>query len=263
MFVALKLVKVGVDQAIKRKGKKQEAQKFQQPNPNFAYPQPYQMGPYPTGVAPGVEVKYVVPEAPISKSAKIINMIMSIIRFCQLVFGLTVIGLYGTDVHHDHEDGYAANGKWVFAVVAAFLATMTAIIHMIVPFLKKGVSNSTNPKQLMPLFMWEFVLCVVWLALFGIFGKMYIGVYSTSDSSSSTSKRSASGRGGFQNDSSDDDTTDTSLGDMAKINRMRHAVWIDLVNLILWVITATWVFIRYMKNRKAVVAAAVFEGEKV
>lgn len=52
---------------------------------------------------------------------------------------------------------------------------------------------------------WDFVLFILWCALFGVFGKMYIG-------------------------------TNSAYSD--GITRMKNAVWIDLINLILWFVSA-------------------------
>ncbi|KAJ5100462.1 hypothetical protein N7456_006514 [Penicillium angulare] len=226
MFVAAKLLKTGYTEAKKHKAKKQAKAQAQYPNPNNGpYPEPYQMSGYPQGVAPGVDVRYQPDTPPPGKRTRLVSMITSAVRFLQFVFGLAVIGLYGQDVHHDHEDGISANAKWIYAVIVGILATSTSGIHMVLPFIIKGVNNSTNPKLQLPQFVWEFILCILWLTLFGIFGKMYIGVHA--------------------------DDSNKSLGDAAKINRMRHAAWVDLVNLLMWVFTASWALMRWLKNKRA------------
>lgn len=122
---------------------------------------------------------------------------------------------------------------------------------MIVPFLTRKVNYKPGAKLQLPRFAWEFVLCVLWLTLFGIFGKLYIGVY-PSDSTSDSSKR---------------DTTTSSisttgeLGDASKINRMRHAVWVDLVNLVFWAVTASWALLKWLKARREDGPVA-FDAEK-
>lgn len=55
------------------------------------------------------------------------------------------------------------------------------------------------------LFVWDALLFILWIALFGLFGKMYIHA-------------DAQGDGG--------------------ITRMKHAVWIDLVNALFWLVSA-------------------------
>ncbi|KAJ5134165.1 hypothetical protein N7526_005530 [Penicillium atrosanguineum] len=175
------------------------------------------------------------------------GMLISALRFFQFVFGLAVIGLYGQDVHHDHKAKDTWNAKWVFALIVGFLATSTAVIHLIVPFLTRKVNYRPGAKLQLPRFAWEFVLCVLWLTLFGIFGKLYIGVY-PSDSNSDSSKRDAT-------------STTSELGDASKINRMRHAVWVDLVNLVFWAVTASWALLQWLKARRED-GPVVFDAEK-
>ncbi|CAG8116883.1 unnamed protein product [Penicillium salamii] len=219
-FLAVPLLKLGFSQAKKYKAKR-DAQKYQDAGvypPNYQ-PDNYPLSGYPPGAAPGTTVDY----TPESKRAKLSFMLFSVLRFLQFVFGLTVIGLYGRDVRHDHVHNNAWHSQWVYALVAAFLATSTALIHLVKPFIMSKLKATTapNPALLLPQFAWEFVLCVLWLALFGVFGKMYIGVYPKEDAS-----------------------------DASRVNRMRHAVWIDVINLGFWVMSASWVLMRWLKSRK-------------
>lgn len=126
-------------------------------------------------------------------------------------------------------------------------------------------------------FVWEFGLVVAWLTLFGIFGKMYLGVNPASasgtgkrdlNSTSSSNSRAASMGGGNVNGTGTATTTATGagagtgnsgLGDASKINRMQHAVWVDLANLAMWAVTASWLMLRWFKGRRA---AKSGDGEK-
>lgn len=141
-------------------------------------------------------------------------------------------------------------------MIAAFLATSTAAVHMILPFLMRRVTHRPNPKLKLPQFVWEFILCILWLTLFGIFGKMYIGVYPSQ--SNDFSKRDTT----TTDSSSSTSSSSSGLGDAAKIDRMRHAVWIDLVNLVMWVVTASYVLLRWLKSRRAVDGAEMVDAEK-
>lgn len=256
-FLVVPLLKFGLSKAkTHHAAKKQakQAEQFQQPGyaPDCGPEPPIQMSNYPPNVRPGADIQYQSnPAEPISKGTKLMGMFISGVRFLQFVFGLTVIGLYGKDVRHDHEDGQW-HAKWVFAMITAFLATSTAAVHMILPFLTRRANYQPNPKLKLPLFVWEFVLCVLWLTLFGIFGKMYIGVYP------SESKHS----GKRDTDTSSNSSSSSGLGDASKINRMRHAVWIDLVNLIMWIVTASWVLLRWLKSRRAADGAEMADAEK-
>jgi hypothetical protein len=82
----------------------------------------------------------------------------------------------------------------VYAEVTASLSAITALLYLI-PF------TSRIPF----VFVWDTILFILWIALFGLFGNMYI-------------KANAQGDSG--------------------ILRMKHAVWIDLVNALLWLISA-------------------------
>ena len=201
-------------------------------------------------------------------------MFMSAIRFLQFVFGLTVIGLYGQDVRHDHIDEHTWSPKWVYAVATAFLATMTTVVHFILPCCLRRLKAASKTSLHLPQFCWEFVLCVLWLTLFGIFGKMYIGVYPASDVSSSSSNSNSTSNSTSSISSSNSNSNSTSLsdivvkrdtlsalGDAFKIDRMRHAVWVDLINLAFWCTTASWILLRYLKARRAAATAWNESGE--
>lgn len=241
-MLALKVLELGYSQAKKHKAKKQaEKQQQQQQSQQPPYPdnQPYPMSEYAPNVAPGADIHFpppATPAEPASKRAKLATMLVSGLRFLQFVFGLTVIGLYGRDVHHDHADKHTWHARWVFALVAAFLATVTAAVYMALPFCMARVSYRPSPALKLPQFLWEFAICVLWLTLFGIFGKMYIGVRPS------------------------DDKGVAGLGDKSKVDRMRHAVWIDLINLAMWVATASWVLLRWLKGRRGPV---VVDAEKI
>jgi hypothetical protein len=196
-FLAFKLLRIGVKEAKKHKAKKNACDTTTTESEGINLDRNTNM-PFPAD----------------STAARnpLITLLETILRFIQFVFGLTVIGLYGQDLH-----GAGKAAKWVYAVVTALLATVTAAVYLVLPFLMKGQTPVARRVRLqLPLFIWESVLCVLWLTLFGIFGKMYIGDYSEGD----------------------------------KVTRMRHAVWVDLVNLGLWVGTMGWVGLRWWRGVK-------------
>ncbi|KAJ5360508.1 hypothetical protein N7517_009699 [Penicillium concentricum] len=247
-FLAVPLLKLGYSQAKKYKAKK-DLQKYQTTGvypPNYQ-PEQHPMSGYPAGATPGTTMHFESPPQEQTKSAKMTFMLFSTVRFLQFVFGLTVIGLYGKDVHHDHSDKHTWHSKWVYALITAFLATVTAAIHLILPFVMRKAKPGAGPGPalLLPQFAWEFVVTVLWLTLFGIFGKMYIGVHPVEGSGAKV-----------------DAATTSELGDASKINRMRHAVWIDIINLVFWVMTASWVLVRWLKSRRSTASEAGFDSEK-
>lgn len=66
------------------------------------------------------------------------------------------------------------------------------------------------------LFIWDTILFILWIALFGLFGNMYI-------------KEHAEGDGGVQ--------------------RMKNAVWVDLVNALLWLVSAVGMAVYFVQKR--------------
>ncbi|KAI9676110.1 MAG: hypothetical protein M1817_000854 [Caeruleum heppii] len=127
------------------------------------------------------------------------------LRSLQLVLALAVAGLYGTDLNNARKNGLGGDSRWIYAEVVAGLSGLTALIFMI-PYLKIHI-----------LFVWDAFLCLLWLIVFGIFGKIYI-----------------------QQGAKDD----------VGIQRMKNAVWVDLVNMLLWFVTAVWGAISWRAQSK-------------
>ncbi|KAK0105187.1 hypothetical protein ONS95_004417 [Cadophora gregata] len=129
----------------------------------------------------------------------------SVYRFIQLVFALAVCGLYGVDLNRANKAGKYSDGKWIYAEVTASLSAFTAVLY-IVPF----------TPRIPFMFVWDLILFILWIALFGLFGNMYI-------------KENAEGNSG--------------------IKRMKNAVWIDLVNALLWLVSAMGMAIFWFRHR--------------
>ncbi|KAF7193774.1 hypothetical protein HII31_04843 [Pseudocercospora fuligena] len=134
------------------------------------------------------------------------GIIRLILRFLQFVLAITVAGLYGTDLHHGSQAGVAADGKWVFAEVVAGMAAVTVLVYGVLKFIPGEFT-----------FWWDWILFILWTALFGLFGKIYIPA----------------------------DPTPEQHGQQ----RMKSAVWVDLVNMLLWFITAVWTTIVFFRRR--------------
>jgi len=132
-------------------------------------------------------------------------IIHSIFRIFQIILALTVCGLYGVDLNHADKAHKYSDGKWVYAEVTAALSAFTALLYLI-PFTSR-----------IPLaFVWDTILFILWIALFGLFGNMFI-------------KEHAEGNKGVQ--------------------RMKNAVWIDLVNALLWLTSAVGMAMYWIKHR--------------
>ena len=128
-----------------------------------------------------------------------------ILRFFQFVLALTVCGLYGVDLHAAHQHNSYVDGKWVFAEVVGGLSAFTVLIYGI-PFFKSYWA-----------FAWDWVLFILWTALFGLFGHIFIGAKPTPK------------QGGQI--------------------RMMHAVWVDLTCMLLWLVTAIYATVIWFRNR--------------
>ncbi|CZS91656.1 uncharacterized protein RAG0_02180 [Rhynchosporium agropyri] len=129
----------------------------------------------------------------------------SVYRFLQFVFAITVCGLYGVDLNRANQAGKYSDGKWIYAEVTASLSAVAALLYLIpltarIPFV----------------FIGDLILFVLWIALFGLFGDMYI-------------QEHAEGNKG--------------------IARMKNAVWVDLVNALLWLVSAAAMAVFWVRQR--------------
>ena len=128
------------------------------------------------------------------------NLASIALRFLQTVFALAVIGLYAQDLRRAAQQHKYADSKWVFAVATASLSAATGIVVGALVAWAGFASVSI-------IFPWDGVLVVLWAAVVGIFGSMYVGENPEMD---------------------------------AGVERMKDAVWVDLVCLGLWCLGAGW-----------------------
>ncbi|KAL9048748.1 MAG: hypothetical protein Q9162_007565 [Coniocarpon cinnabarinum] len=144
------------------------------------------------------------------------NISKLIVRFLQFVLGLTVAGIYGNHVHSQSSHNQASDSSFIFAVVVGGLTCVTTIAYSI-------------PKvKVYYCFFWDWMLVIFWLALFGKFAGLFLN------------RNANNPKASFQG-------TNTQ--------QMKNAVWVDLISLSLWVITAaygTWVFLRRRKMTRDV-----------
>lgn len=92
----------------------------------------------------------------------------TVLHLLCFAFGIAVCGLYGRDISRasKHPDGYA-DGKWVYAVVVGAMSVVTSVVYW-VPFVLR-VSGVVMP-------VWNFVLFVLWSAVFGVFAKVRVSI---------------------------------------------------------------------------------------
>ena len=92
----------------------------------------------------------------------------------------------------------------VYAEVVAGLAAVTSLVYAL-PFFKSY-----------KIFPWDVMIFILWTALFGVFGNLYIG---------------------------EDPEGDKDVA------RMKHAVWVDLVNMLLWFVSSVVGASLWWRNR--------------
>lgn len=126
------------------------------------------------------------------------NILNIVLRVLQIIFALAVVGLYAQDLNKaDKVDKYS-DSKWGFATAIGVISAITALVYGVLPIIVRTFTSAI-------LFAWDFILFILWVAVFGLFGSLYIKV-------------DPKGDGG--------------------ISRMKNAVWIDLINMLLWFVSA-------------------------
>ncbi|KAJ5671606.1 hypothetical protein N7507_000733 [Penicillium longicatenatum] len=119
------------------------------------------------------------------------------LRTLQFVLAITVAGLYGVDLAHATKTNNTAPTEWVYAEFVSAVSAITCIVHCFVTVVHVAWSA------------WDGILFVLWLAQIGVFGTLYSS--------------------GVKNKLYENVTL--------SVPRMRAAVWIDLVNMLLWFAT--------------------------
>lgn len=222
-FVLFKIFRFGYSETKKYKAKKQATQQPPQPGP-YDGPRDFNNEQYPMDAYPPPLPDQTPPPAAMGKGARAKSLVSTILAIFQFAFGLAVIGLYSQDINSAHGNGDSAPSQWVYAVVTAFVSTVTALLYLILGWWwAKRVKLAFSQRQglFLPLFVWESVIVILWLVVFGIFGEKYIGVYHVG------------GKDG---------------GD-SKVTRMRRAVWVDLACLVFWIASAAWRGVRWWKGK--------------
>ncbi|KAF4589108.1 membrane-associating domain-containing protein [Ophiocordyceps camponoti-floridani] len=100
----------------------------------------------------------------------------------------------------DLRDGYSSDSRRVYAVVVGGLSAVTCGVYAVPKLLKK-----IN----VPAASWSLVLFILWIAAFGVFGSTYIKM-------------------GYDGKTESD----------GHVRRMKAGVWVDLVNALLWFVSA-------------------------
>jgi hypothetical protein len=88
-------------------------------------------------------------------------LLFSILHFSQFVLAVTVCALYGIDLDRSRKANIDPDGKWIYAEVVGGLSALTAILFC-VPFILRFAV----------VWAWNLILFILWIALFGIVGKV-------------------------------------------------------------------------------------------
>ncbi|KAG9957893.1 hypothetical protein KCU61_g8767, partial [Aureobasidium melanogenum] len=123
------------------------------------------------------------------------TLILLILRAIQTLLSLTTLGLYATALAKHPE----APSSCIYAIICSTTTLLTLTIYSLPKF------------PTIKFFLWDFVLAVLWAALGGVFGMIYL---------------------------SDSEKEDERIQDIE--TRMRAAVACDLVVMVCWVVTAGW-----------------------
>jgi len=127
-------------------------------------------------------------------------------RFIQMIFALAVCGLYGADLHNANKHHVPSDSKWGYAVAVGSLSAISALIYMIPMIVSIPL-----------LFIWDTILFIFWVAVFGVFGKLYIHTDPQGDSG---------------------------------IQRMKNAVWVDFLNALFWLGSAIGMLVYFIKHMR-------------
>ncbi|PTU25274.1 hypothetical protein P175DRAFT_0401433, partial [Aspergillus ochraceoroseus IBT 24754] len=178
-----------------------------------------------------------------SKREQARYLVTCALRVLQLAMGLAVIGLYAQEINAARAAASGTSGtahrpaRCVLAETTGVLACMTATacLGLEVWWKKRGREGlGRRARVQMPLFAWEGLLVVLWLVVFGVFGAVYLGARHRDKESSAGADAGAGA-----------DVLDEGI----RLVRMRRAVRVDLVNVLLWAASATWSGLRWWRGK--------------
>ena len=144
-------------------------------------------------------------------------------RGLQFIFALIACGFYGHRVDEDHDSGNGFSVEWIYALAIAGVSATTSLLFVAVtpmgalPY----VGSRLKLVKTYRAFPWDLSLFIAWLVVFGIFAGIFLH-------------------------RSDDDKYKG-----AKTGPMKVAVWIDLVNTLLWLISGVYGAVKSFLGKKA------------
>ncbi|KAF0329637.1 hypothetical protein GQ607_003205 [Colletotrichum asianum] len=133
-------------------------------------------------------------------------------RGLQFLFALIACGFYGNRVQADDKADNGSSPEWILAITVAGTAAVSSVLFVLatplsaIPFIGSRVKLFKTYRA----FAWDLFLFIMWIVVFGIFAGIFL-------------KRSSE---------------DKYKG--ASTTAMKTAVWVDLVNAILWLISGVY-----------------------
>ncbi|KAF5503691.1 hypothetical protein CGCF413_v005563 [Colletotrichum fructicola] len=133
-------------------------------------------------------------------------------RGLQFLFALIACGFYGNRVQADDKADNGFSPEWILAITVAGAAAVSSVLFVLatplsaIPFIGSRVKLFKTYRA----FAWDLFLFIMWIVVFGIFAGIFL-------------KRSSE---------------DKYKG--ASTTAMKTAVWVDLVNAILWLISGVY-----------------------
>ncbi|KAI1453538.1 hypothetical protein F4805DRAFT_442981 [Annulohypoxylon moriforme] len=125
-------------------------------------------------------------------------VLRGVLRSLQFIFAIVVAILYGIDLHNATVASTGIDSSWIYAEFVVAVSMLTCILHLFLAVTRFIWC------------LWDWVVFILWVAQFGVFGTIYIG--------------------GKQDNDVPDFKPSTS--------RMHAAVWIDMISMVLWFASA-------------------------
>lgn len=135
------------------------------------------------------------------------NIPRLVVRGLQFVLGIVIVGIYGERVHKGREDAEDASAAWVFGLIVSMAACITALVFAVVA----PLGAVTRRFKTHRLFGWDLTLFVLWITTFGVFAQIFLH-------------------------RDDDDASYKGASTTVE----KGAMWLDLANSILWLVSGVY-----------------------
>ena len=133
-------------------------------------------------------------------------------RALQFLLAIIACGFYGDCLDAERKAGHGFSPEWIFAVTLAGASAITAVLFVAatplgaIPYIGSKIKIFKTYRA----FPWDLILFIAWIAAFGLFANIFL----------------------HRDD--DDSYKSSSTG------AMKIAVWVDLVNALLWLFSGVY-----------------------